>query len=71
MATLGGTMVRRSAADVRAEMAAAEDAQGAAKKKAREQLRDAGHAKQKGEIDAKLAELRAKLTRQKKATAAS
>jgi hypothetical protein len=46
MATLGGTVVRRSGADVRAEMAAAEDAQGAAKKKAREQLRDAGHAKQ-------------------------
>ena len=42
-----------------------------AKKKAREQLRDARHAKQEGEIDAKLAELRAKLTRQKKPTAAS
>jgi uncharacterized membrane protein len=71
MANLGGTVVRRSAADVEAEVAAAEEAQAAAKKKAREELREARQKKQKGEIDAKLADLRAKLTRQKKPAATS
>jgi hypothetical protein len=40
MANLGGAVVRRSAVDVKAEVAAAEDAQREAKKKAREELRD-------------------------------
>ena len=71
MANLGGTVLRRSAADVQAEVAAAEEAQRAAKKKAREELRDARHRKQKEEIDAKLADLRAKLSRQKKPAATS
>jgi uncharacterized membrane protein len=71
MANLGGTVLRRSAGDVEAEVAAAEDAQREAKKKAREELRDARHQKQKEEIDAKLADLRAKLTRQKKPAATS
>jgi len=66
MANLGGTVVRRSAGDVQDEVAAAEEAQREAKKKAREQLRDARHKKQKQEIDAKLTDLRAKLSRQKK-----
>ena len=71
MGNLGGTVLRRSAADVQAEVAAAEEAQRAAKKKAREELRDARHRKQKEEIDAKLADLRAKLSRQKKPAATS
>jgi len=70
-ANLGGTVVRRSAVEVKAEVAAAEEAQREAKKKAREELRDARQKKQKDEIDAKLADLRAKLTRQKKPAATS
>jgi uncharacterized membrane protein len=71
MANLGGTVLRRSAGDVQAEVAAAEEAQREAKKKARQELRDARHKKQKAEIDAKLAELKAKLGRQKKPAATS
>jgi uncharacterized membrane protein len=71
MANLGGVVLRRSAGDVQAEIAAAEEAQRAAKQQAREKLRDARHKKQKEEIDAKLADLRAKLTRQKKPAATS
>ena len=71
MANLGGTVLRRSAGDVQAEVAAAEEAQREAKKKAREELRDARHKKQKEEIDAKLADLKAKLRRQKKPAATS
>jgi uncharacterized membrane protein len=61
MAHLNGTVVRRAAADVELEVAAAEDAQREAKKKARQELRDARHKKQKEEVDAKVAELKAKL----------
>jgi uncharacterized membrane protein len=71
MANLGGTVLRRSAGDVQAEVAAAEEAQREAKKKARKELRDARHKKQKEEIDAKVADLRAKLDRQKKPAAPS
>jgi uncharacterized membrane protein len=66
MANLKGTVVRRSAADVEAEVAAAEEAQREAKKKARQELRDARHKKQKEEIDAKVDDLKTKLSRQKK-----
>jgi len=69
MANLGGTVLRRSAADVQAEVAAAEEAQREAKKQARKELRDARHKKQKAEIDAKLADLKAKLDRHKKPAA--
>jgi uncharacterized membrane protein len=69
MANLSGTVLRRSAIDVQAEVAAAEDAQREAKKKAREELRDARHKKQKTEIDAKLADLKAKLSHKKKSAA--
>jgi uncharacterized membrane protein len=71
MANLSGTVVRRSAGDVQAEVAAAEEAQREAKKQARKELRDARQKKQKAEIDAKLADLRAKLDRHKKPSAAS
>ena len=69
MANLGGTVLRRSAGDVQAEVASAEEAQREAKKQARRELRDARHKKQKAEIDAKLADLRAKLDRHKKPAA--
>lgn len=69
MANLGGTVLRRSATDVQAEVAAAEEAQREAKKKARKELHDARHKKQKDEIDSKMADLRAKLHRQKKPAA--
>jgi uncharacterized membrane protein len=71
MANLDGVVLRRSALDVRAEVAAAEEAQRAAKQEARKQLRDARHKKQKEEIDAKLDDLKAKLGRQKKPAAAA
>jgi uncharacterized membrane protein len=61
MAHLNGTVVRRSAADVELEVAAAEDAQREAKQKARQELREARHKKHKDEVDAKVAELKAKL----------
>jgi uncharacterized membrane protein len=69
MANLDGTVLRRSALDVQAEVAAAEEAQRAAKKQARKELRDSRHKKQKAEIDAKLADLKAKLGRQTKPAA--
>lgn len=66
MAALGGTVIRRSAADVQAELAAAEEAQHEAKKRARQELREARRKKQKEEVDAKVADLKTKLARQKK-----
>jgi uncharacterized membrane protein len=66
MARLNGTVVRRSAADVELEVAAAEDAQREAKKKARNELREARNKKRKDEVDAKVAELKAKLSGHKK-----
>lgn len=69
MASLGGTVLRRSASDVQAEVVAAEEAQREAKKQARKELSAARHKKQKAEIDAKLADLRAKLDRHKKPSA--
>jgi hypothetical protein len=68
MANLSGTVLRRSAVDVQAEVAAAEDAQRAAKKIAREELHNARHKKQETEIDAKLADLEAKLSKEPAAT---
>ena len=61
IAHLNGSVVRRSAADVELELAAAEDAQRAAKKKARQELREARHEKHREDVDAKVAELKAKL----------
>jgi uncharacterized membrane protein len=61
MAHLNGTVVRRSAADVELEIAAAEDAQREAKQKARQELREARQKKHTDEVDAKLTELKAKL----------
>jgi uncharacterized membrane protein len=71
MARLNGTVLRRSFLDVETEVAAAEDAQREAKKKAREELREARKKQQKDKVDAKIAELKAKLHRPKKAASTS
>ena len=60
---LGGTVIRRSVLDVQAEIAAAEDAQHAAKKEARKRLHEQRQAEGKEKIQAKTAELKAKLRR--------
>jgi uncharacterized membrane protein len=65
MANLGGTVLRRSGLDVRAEISAAEEAQREAKKTARKELREARTKKEKDQIDAKLAALKTKLDRHK------
>jgi uncharacterized membrane protein len=69
MARLGGTVVRRAASEVEAEIAAAEHAQREAKRKARKELLHARHEKHVERIREKLAELMAKLHRHKKAPA--
>ena len=69
MAHLDGTVVRRSVADVELELAAAEDAQREAKKKARQELRDARHKQHKDQVDAKVAKLKAKLPSHKRVAA--
>ena len=56
-------VLRRPAADVEAEMAAAEKAQHEARKKARRELRHEREEKHKEHVSAKLAELEAKLPR--------
>jgi uncharacterized membrane protein len=71
MAHLGGTVVRRSVSDVEREIAAAQDAQREAKKKARDELREARQKQRKDEIDAKIAQLKAKLPGHKKVPAGS
>ena len=58
---LGGTIVRRPLADLEAEIAALEDAQRAAKEAARKRLHEQRRAERKEKIDAKIAELKAKL----------
>jgi uncharacterized membrane protein len=61
MQRLGGDVARRSVSDVKFEIAAAEDAQRAARKEARKELRKAKHEQHKEEADAKIEELKAKL----------
>ena len=61
----GGTVVRRSAADVELEMAAAETARHEAKENAACELRPARRRKHQEAADAKIAELKAKLHRHK------
>ena len=69
MRSLGGEVLRRSATDVEAEVAAADEAQHKAKREARKHLLEARHQKDKEEIRAKLEELKAKLHLNKKAAA--
>jgi uncharacterized membrane protein len=68
MQNLGGEVLRRSAEDVEAEIAATEKAQRAAKREARKELLKARHEKHKEEIRAKIEELKAKLNLHKKAS---
>ncbi len=63
MATRSGTVVRRDVRDVEAEIAGAEEAQHKAKKEARKRLHEERNARQKADVDAKVAELKAKLPR--------
>ena len=65
MSQLGGTVTRQPLDEVEAEIAAAKDAQHEAAKKAREELRDARHAKHKEEIHAKVEELKSKVHKSK------
>jgi uncharacterized membrane protein len=71
VAHLNGTVLRRSFLDVETEVAAAQDAQREAKKKARKDLRDARQTHEKDKVDAKIAELKAKLHPHKKAASTS
>ena len=66
MAGLGGTVLRRDAGDVEAEIAAAEHAQREAKRKARKELLHTRHEKHIEHIREKISELMAKLHRHKK-----
>lgn len=66
MSDLDGTVVRRSVADVEAEIAAAESAQRKAKQEARKELIRERHEHDKATVQAKLDELKAKLHRGQK-----
>jgi uncharacterized membrane protein len=61
MVALGGTVDRQSLDDVEAEIAAAEDAQRAAKRAARKELHEKRRSQAKEKIHAKIEELKAKL----------
>lgn len=63
MAELGGTILRRDVEDVEAEIAAADDAQRAAKKAARKELHERRRVQAKEKTHAKIEELKAKLHR--------
>lgn len=63
MGRLGGTVLRRSLDDVQAEIAAAEDAQEAARREARKRLREDRLTQMKEKIHEKIDELKAKLHR--------
>jgi hypothetical protein len=58
---LGGTVVRRPLDEVEAEIAAAEDAQHAAKVEARKKLRAERREEHKEKVQAKVADLKGKL----------
>jgi uncharacterized membrane protein len=61
MERLGGSVVRRDVYDVEAEIAAAEEAQRAAKKEARRLLHEKRREARREKVQAKIAELKAKL----------
>jgi uncharacterized membrane protein len=69
MSRLGGTVLRRPLDAVEDEIAAAEEAQRAAKAKARKELRDAQHAKHKEQVHDKIEELKSRLPKHGKAPA--
>ena len=63
IARLGGTIARRPTYEVEAEIAAAEEAQRAAKKEARKRLREERHEERRDKVEAKVAELKTQLHR--------
>jgi hypothetical protein len=69
MSDLGGTVLRRSVADVEAELAVAEDAARKAKREARKELIQSRHDQNKAAIHAKVDKLQTKLGRGQKTTA--
>lgn len=70
MAQLGGDVMRRPAADVEAEIAAAQEAQRKAKHEARKELQKARLEKHKEDAHAKVEEMKAKLQRPRAGAAA-
>ena len=70
MSGLGGTVLRRSVADVHAEIAAAEEAQRKAKREAREDLMRSRHEQSKEAVEAKVEKLKGKLSHDKKPASA-
>jgi uncharacterized membrane protein len=70
MARLGGEVMRRPAADVEEEIAAAQEAQRRAKHEARKELQRARREKSKEDAHAKVEELKSKLHRPKAGAAA-
>ncbi len=69
MSELGGSVLRRSVADVEAEVAAAEDAARKAKREARKELVQAHHEQNKAAISAKVDALKTKVHRGNKTPA--
>jgi len=69
MTELGGTVLRRPVADVEAELAAAQDAERKAKWEARKELARSHHEHDKAAVNAKLDELKTKLSGGQKAPA--
>jgi uncharacterized membrane protein len=70
MDALGGTVLRRSVADVRSEIAATEDAQRKAKHEARAELMRSRRERNKEAVQAKVEELKGKLSRSEKTASA-
>ncbi len=70
MSGLGGTVLRRSVADVQAEIAAAEEAQRKAKREAREELMRSRREQSKEAVEAKVEKLKGKLSHDKKPASA-
>lgn len=71
MSNLGGTVVRRSVDEAEAEVAAAEKAQRKAKAEARKELAHSRHEHNKAAVNAKVADLKAKLHHEEKTPVAS
>ena len=71
MAGLGGTVTRRPLDDVKAEIAAAEEAEKEARKTARKTLHEQRRSQAKEKVDAKLAQLKAKVPHPRSTATAS
>lgn len=69
MSELGGTVLRRTVGDVEVEIAAAEDVERKAKWQARKELARSHREHNKAAVDAKLDQLKVKLSRGQKTPA--